>query len=223
LFASLLPEGALLREAVHASDLGVTIVNEEGKIAMWARVLICMGCAACLVFSSAAQPPAIQPPADVPEISIDSADLSPSSGSTFQAPPALKVPSPPSLILAPLREELDAEQDAEQRIRRTLGREGEQKEKEIESDPVLQDVLDIIRKKGSILDGSVVDEVVRGESQPSLTELQKRNNQVLSIAVEDLLRTARELESMAGGKVPAATIHTLRQLANEILSQLVDQ
>ncbi len=134
-------------------------------------------------------------PAQPPPESPNPPGLAP----TFKIPD--NVPLPP-----------EASPEAKERIRRALsGEDGET----MTGDPTLDDVLQIIKRRGSILDGSTLAD--RESSHPDKN--MKTTTERARVA-ESLLRSARLLERLPdGGADRADLINSMRSEAANVLMQ----
>jgi hypothetical protein len=108
------------------------------------------------------------------------------------------------------------------------------------SDPVLESVLSELRKKGSLLNGSVVEELSKGSQSDAQARGQTSNvpflapsnappkngskkirphskGRILSRTAEQLLKSARQLEKVGQAGEDGALSSRLRELAAELL------
>ncbi len=93
-------------------------------------------------------------------------------------------------------------------------------------DPLLDDVMEVIRNRGSVIDGSSLDPHLADESlmprstpHPPSRRADQGNVDRPStyLAVENLLRTARLLESMPNNSAHSGLVHEMRAHASKIL------
>lgn len=134
------------------------------------------------------------------------------------APPSQFIPLPES----PLPESSSPIDPAVDRIREAL------QSGQVDPAPgLLGDVLQVIREKGSILDGSILDprlELVPDDEPTARAASKARPTQNVSETVktaELLLRSARRLESFGGGDAQCARlIHQMRIQATSMLADL---
>ncbi len=94
------------------------------------------------------------------------------------------------------------------------------------TDPILNDVLDVIRQRGSVLDGSSLDETPHAEMQPHAHDAAYPQPPRMSDAdrryqvAESLLRSARLLQQLgASDPEQAQLIQSMRQRALKLMIQ----
>ena len=151
------------------------------------------------------------------------ADPPPDSAGGDPVPPSRFLPLPESpLPESPLPKSSSPIDPAVDRIREAL------QSGQVDHAPgLLGDVLDVIREKGSILDGSVLDPRMElgPDDEPTAQAASKaRPTQNVSETVrtaELLLRSARRLESFGGGDAQCVRlIHQMRVRATSMLADL---
>ena len=128
--------------------------------------------------------------------------------STLAEPPELPFPDVSPEKLRPLQVK---ESEA---IKKGIGNALQSGQSLRSDDPVLDEVLQVIGERGSILDGSSLDEIKTTEH----VEKPKIGSSKRAIAAESLLKAARKLEKLGSiNKTQAALVAQMRRQAVELL------